>query len=73
MSLGLVMPGVFLLSWLAQSVAEMSAYNAEQLTDFGDPASARLPGIQTGRRTASSHRRIRVIEPRTAGTRKVSN
>ncbi len=39
MSLGLVMLGLFLLSWLAQSVAGMSAYNAEQLTEFGDPES----------------------------------
>lgn len=39
MSLGLVMLGLFLLSWLAQSVAGMSAYNAEQLTEFGDPVS----------------------------------
>jgi hypothetical protein len=37
MSLGLVMLGLFLLSWLAQSVAGMSAYNAGQLADFGDP------------------------------------
>jgi hypothetical protein len=38
-SLGLVMAGFFLLSWLAQSVAGMSAYNATQLSDFGDPVS----------------------------------
>jgi hypothetical protein len=38
-SLGLVMAGIFLLSWLAQSVAGASAYNAEQLSDFGDPVS----------------------------------
>src|SRR3954467_12163728 len=38
-SLGLVMAGIFLLSWLAQSVAGVSAYNAEQLSDFGDPVS----------------------------------
>ncbi|ANN21808.1 hypothetical protein SD37_16215 [Amycolatopsis orientalis] len=38
-SLGLVMLGLFLLSWLAQSVAGMSAYNAEQIADFGDPVS----------------------------------
>lgn len=37
MSLGLMMLGLFLLSWLAQSVAGMSAYNAEQLAGFGDP------------------------------------
>jgi hypothetical protein len=38
-SLGLVMGGIFLLSWLAQSVAGVGAYNAEQLSDFGDPVS----------------------------------
>ncbi len=38
-SLGLVMLGLFLLSWLAQSVAGLSAYNAEQIADFGDPVS----------------------------------
>jgi hypothetical protein len=36
-SLGLVMGGLFVFSWLAQSVAGMSAYNAQQLSDFGDP------------------------------------
>ncbi|MEV8615947.1 DUF6766 family protein [Amycolatopsis sp. NPDC051373] len=36
-SLGLVMATIFLLSWLAQSIAGVSAYNAEQLSDFGDP------------------------------------
>ncbi|MGW4487392.1 DUF6766 family protein [Amycolatopsis sp. NPDC004368] len=38
-SLGLVMATIFLLSWFAQSVAGVSAYNAEQLADFGDPLS----------------------------------
>ncbi|WP_372660301.1 DUF6766 family protein [Amycolatopsis kentuckyensis] len=38
-SLALVMGGIFLLSWLAQSVAGVAAYNAEQLSDFGDPVS----------------------------------
>jgi hypothetical protein len=38
-SLGLVMLGLFLLSWSAQSVAGMSAYNSTQLSDFGDPVS----------------------------------
>ncbi|QRP48432.1 DUF6766 family protein [Amycolatopsis sp. FDAARGOS 1241] len=38
-SLGLVMGAIFLLSWLAQSVAGVSAYNAQQLSDFGDPVS----------------------------------
>ncbi|MFD5095765.1 DUF6766 family protein [Amycolatopsis thailandensis] len=36
---GQAMLGLVLLSWLAQSVAGMSAYNAEQLTEFGDPVS----------------------------------
>lgn len=36
-SLGLVMLGVFLLSWLAQSVAGLSAYNSEQLGNLQDP------------------------------------
>ncbi len=38
-SLALTMLGIFLLSWLAQSVAGVAAYNAEQLSDFGDPVS----------------------------------
>jgi hypothetical protein len=38
-SLGLVMGVLFLLSWLAQSVAGVSAYNAEQLAQFTDPVS----------------------------------
>lgn len=36
-SLGLVMGIVFLLSWLAQSVAGLAAYNAEQLVQLEDP------------------------------------
>ena len=36
-SLGLVMGALFLGSWLAQSVAGVSAYNAGQLTRFEDP------------------------------------
>ncbi|MBB5960246.1 hypothetical protein FHS29_006869 [Saccharothrix tamanrassetensis] len=38
-SLGLVMLGLFLGSWLTQSIAGRSAYNNEQLVDFQDPAS----------------------------------
>ena len=38
-SLTLVMGLVFLGSWLAQSVAGRSAYNAEQLSEFSDPVS----------------------------------
>jgi hypothetical protein len=38
-SLALLMGGIFLLSWLAQSVAGVAAYNAEQLSGFGDPVS----------------------------------
>lgn len=38
-SLGLVMAGLFALSWLAQSIAGVSAYNAEQLSEFGSPVS----------------------------------
>jgi len=38
-SLGLVMAGLFLLSWLAQSVAGRSAFNAERLADLEDPVS----------------------------------
>lgn len=37
-ALGLVMAALFLLSWLAQSVAGLTAYNAEQLADRQDPA-----------------------------------
>jgi hypothetical protein len=32
-SLGLLMLGLFVLSWLAQSIAGLSAYNADQLAD----------------------------------------
>jgi hypothetical protein len=38
-SLGIVMGGIFLLSWLAQSVAGWAAYNVEQLGDREDPVS----------------------------------
>ena len=38
-SLGLVMAGLFLMSWLAQSVAGWSAFNGEQLADLEDPVS----------------------------------
>ena len=38
-SLGLVMGGLFLLSWLAQSVAGVSAYNGSQLAQHEDPLS----------------------------------
>ncbi|MEV4177879.1 DUF6766 family protein [Nonomuraea sp. NPDC049709] len=38
-SLGLVMGTIFLLSWLAQSVAGQAAYNAERLGDLRDPVS----------------------------------
>lgn len=38
-SLGLVMGGLFLLSWLAQSVAGWSAFNNEQLVELRDPVS----------------------------------
>jgi hypothetical protein len=38
-SLGLVMAGLFLLSWLAQSVAGRVTYNADQLADQQDPVS----------------------------------
>ncbi|MFC4113088.1 DUF6766 family protein [Nonomuraea zeae] len=38
-SLGLVMGAVFLLSWLAQSVAGQAAYNSERLSDLRDPVS----------------------------------
>ncbi|MGN9781704.1 DUF6766 family protein [Nonomuraea sp. ZG12] len=36
-SLGLAMGTVFLLSWLAQSVAGLASYNSERLTDLRDP------------------------------------
>jgi hypothetical protein len=38
-SLGLMMLVLFLLSWLAQSVAGLSSYNSEQLAQFQDPVS----------------------------------
>jgi hypothetical protein len=38
-SLGLVMGTIFLLSWLAQSVAGVAAYNEEQLGNLEDPVS----------------------------------
>lgn len=38
-SLGLVMGTLFLLSWLAQSIAGVVVYNAEQLTDHQDPVT----------------------------------
>ncbi len=38
-SLGLVMAGLFVLSWLAQSVAGLVTYNADQLADQQDPVS----------------------------------
>jgi len=38
-SLGLVMGGVFLLSWLAQSIAGLTSYNAQQLAEFEDPVT----------------------------------
>jgi hypothetical protein len=38
-SLGLVMGVIFLLSWLAQSVAGQSAYNSERLEDLRDPVT----------------------------------
>jgi hypothetical protein len=38
-SLGLVMGLIFLLSWLAQSVAGVAAYNEQQLSDQQDPVS----------------------------------
>jgi hypothetical protein len=38
-SLSLVMGGIFVLSWLAQSVTGVSAFNEEQLRDLQDPVS----------------------------------
>ncbi|SDR95385.1 DUF6766 family protein [Microlunatus soli] len=38
-SLTLVMGTIFLLSWLAQSVAGRAAYNAQQLSEYEDPES----------------------------------
>jgi hypothetical protein len=36
-SLGLVMLAIFLLSWLAQSIAGLTTYNADQLAQYEDP------------------------------------
>jgi membrane protein implicated in regulation of membrane protease activity len=38
-SLGLLMGALFLLSWLAQSIAGLTAYNADQLADYQDPVT----------------------------------
>lgn len=38
-SLGLVMAGLFLFSWLAQSIAGHAAHNAEQLAQLADPVT----------------------------------
>jgi hypothetical protein len=38
-SLGLTMAGLFLLSWFAQSVAGLSAFNTEQLSQLSDPVT----------------------------------
>ncbi len=38
-SLGLVMGTIFLLSWLAQSVAGVAAFNEQQLSQLQDPVS----------------------------------
>ncbi|HEV2781189.1 MAG TPA: DUF6766 family protein [Actinophytocola sp.] len=38
-SLGLMMALLFVLSWFAQSVAGLTAYNSEQLAQFEDPVS----------------------------------
>lgn len=38
-SLCIVMGGLFLLSWLAQSIAGLSAFNAEQISQLTDPVS----------------------------------
>ncbi|MBT2229338.1 DUF6766 family protein [Nonomuraea sp. NEAU-A123] len=38
-SLGLVMGTVFVLSWLAQSVAGVASYNSQRLLDLRDPVS----------------------------------
>jgi hypothetical protein len=38
-SLGLVMGGLFLLSWLAQSIAGVAAYNSDQLANHEDPVT----------------------------------
>jgi hypothetical protein len=38
-SLGLMMGAIFLLSWLAQSIAGRAAYNAQQMSEYEDPVS----------------------------------
>lgn len=38
-SLGLVMLGLFVLSWLAQSIAGVATYNAEQIAQLTDPVN----------------------------------
>jgi hypothetical protein len=38
-SLGVVMGGIFLLTWAASSVAGWAAYNSEQLADLEDPVT----------------------------------
>jgi hypothetical protein len=38
-SLGLLMGAVFLLSWYAQSISGLSAYNADQLASLQDPVT----------------------------------
>jgi hypothetical protein len=38
-SLGLLMGGLFLLTWLASSIAGWAAYNGEQIGDHEDPVS----------------------------------
>ncbi|MFI6791485.1 DUF6766 family protein [Nonomuraea sp. NPDC050383] len=38
-SLGLVMGTIFVLSWLAQSVAGLAAYNSERIGDLRDPVN----------------------------------
>ena len=38
-SLGLAMCTIFVLSWLAQSIAGTAAYNAERLGQYQDPVS----------------------------------
>lgn len=38
-SLGPLMAGIFVLSWLAQSVAGTAAHNAQQLSQWEDPVS----------------------------------
>jgi hypothetical protein len=38
-SLGIAMGTIFVLSWLAQSIAGLAAYNADQLADYQDPVT----------------------------------